>query len=86
MNNNSEILEKYLDECSRQKRLSPKTICAYKIDLLLSDIIFKVKHKIYQLNALPLPVNFTSIFPHSNLLQLHSDFYRRSSKCFANIN
>lgn len=33
MNNNSEILEKYLDECSRQKRLSPKTICAYKIDL-----------------------------------------------------
>lgn len=33
MNNNNEILKKYLEECSLQRRLSPKTIRAYRIDL-----------------------------------------------------
>ncbi len=33
MNSNNEILKKYLDECSRQKRLNPKTIRAYRNDL-----------------------------------------------------
>ena len=33
MNNSNEILGKYLEECERQKRLSPKTIRAYKNDL-----------------------------------------------------